>query len=74
MLLGYDLRQWEFISLFWGLIKPRTRNYNSIVSLQLELREFEQKYVQEYLRLYQFEVYQGQAIDHLGQLYERFQR
>jgi len=74
MLLGYDLRQWEFISLFWGLIKPRTRNYNSIVSLQLELREFEQKYVQEYLRLYQFEVYQGQAVDHLGQLYERFQR
>jgi hypothetical protein len=74
MLLGYSLRRWEFNALFWALIKPRTRHYNSIVSIQLESNEFEQRYVQEYLRLYQFEVYWGAAIDHLRELYERFQR
>ncbi len=74
MLLGYNLRQWEFISLFWGLIKPRrTTQLTSIVSIQLKPSEFEKQYVQEYLRLYKFEVYWGAATDHLGQLYQIFQ-
>jgi len=72
MLLGYNLRQWEFIALFWGLIKPRTKQMTSIVNIQLEPSEFEKQYVKEYLQLDKFEVYWGAATDHLGRLYEIF--
>jgi len=74
MLLGYNLRQWEFTSLFWGLIKSRTHPFdylsNSVVYIQVEPSELERQYVQEYLRSYKFEVTWGDATEHLQELYQ----
>ena len=58
VLLGYDLRQWEFKVLFWGLIKPRPLQQTS-VSVQLMPDEIESDYLQKYLDEFEFKVYWG---------------
>jgi hypothetical protein len=60
VLLGYNLPDWAFRVLFWGLIKPATSENKGIFTLQLEPSEVEKKYLQEYLkREAQFEVFWG---------------
>lgn len=59
LLLGYELQAWDFRSLFWGTIVPRTRALTSVVSIQLEPSEIEKLYLQKYLEGYDFKVAWG---------------
>ena len=58
VLLGYSLRNWDFRSLFWGLIKPRPLQQTS-VSIQLIPGDVERDYLQKYLDEFEFKVYWG---------------
>lgn len=58
ILLGYNLRHWDFRVLFWGLIKPRPLQQTS-VSIQLEPSDVERNYLQKYLNEFEFQVYWG---------------
>ena len=58
VLLGYNLRNWDFRVLFWGLIKPRPLQQTS-VSVQLEPNEIERNFLQKYLSEFEFKVYWG---------------
>ncbi len=50
ILLGYELRSWDFKALFWGLIKPKEKRINkSGVFIQVEPTEIEKKYFKKYL-------------------------
>ena len=61
LLLGYELQDWDFRSLFWGTIVPRTRArpLTSVVSIQLEPGEIEKLYLQKYLDGFYFKVAWG---------------
>lgn len=56
MLLGYGLQNWDFRSLFWGLITQRTRSLTSVVAIQLEPDDVEKEYLDTYLGGYDFMV------------------
>lgn len=69
VLLGYNLRNWDFRALFWGLIKPRPLQQTS-VSIQLVPSEVERNYLQKYLGEFEFKVYWGDIYDYLQELYQ----
>lgn len=69
ILLGYDLRSWDFRVLFWGLIKPRPLQQTS-VSIQLVPDEIERKYLQKYLSEFEFQVYWGDIYQYTQELLE----
>jgi hypothetical protein len=58
LLLGYSLQSWDFRSLFWALIKPRsTQEFGVAVTVQLEPSEAEKRYLERYLSTTDFKVY-----------------
>jgi len=67
VLLGYNLRSWDFRVLFWGLIKPRPLQQTS-VSLQLSPNDVEKKYLQKYLNEFEFKVYWGDIYQYTQEL------
>ncbi len=67
VLLGYDLRSWDFRVVFWGLIKPRPLQQTS-VSIQLVPGDVERDYLQKYLNEFEFKVYWGTISDYMQQL------
>ena len=67
VLLGYNLRNWDFRVLFWGLIKPRPLQQTS-VSIQLVPSEIERNYLQKYLDEFEFKVYWGDIQDYIEEL------
>ncbi len=67
ILLGYDLRRWDFRVLFWGLIKPRPLQQTS-VSIQLEMSAIEKQYLQKYLNEFEFQVYWGNVHQYTQEL------
>lgn len=67
VLLGYNLRNWDFRVLFWGLIKPRPLQQTS-VSIQLVPSEIERNYLQKYLGEFEFKVYWGDIHDYIQEL------
>lgn len=58
VLLGYNLCNWDFRVLFWGLIKPRPLAQTS-VSVQLVPDEIQRNYLQRYLNVFEFQIYWG---------------
>lgn len=70
LLLGYSLRDWDFRSVFWGLIEPRTRPLTSVVSIQLKPGPIEEEYLQKYLSEYDFAVYWGNTTEYINKLYK----
>lgn len=70
LLLGYELQSWDFRSLFWGTIVPRTRALTSVVSIQLEPSEIEKLYLQKYLDGYDFKVAWSGLRETVQALYE----
>jgi hypothetical protein len=73
VLLGYNLRNWDFRVLFWGLIKPRPLQQTS-VSIQIEPDEFEKEYLQKYLSEYEFKVYWGTMSQYLQEIRQEWER
>lgn len=71
LLLGYDLQNWEFRTLFWGLLKPREIRQQgfSVLHLQLEPNEAEQKYLQTYMSKADLEVFSGSIHEYTGELF-----
>jgi hypothetical protein len=69
VLLGYDLRCWDFRVLFWGLIKPRPLQQTS-VSVQLVPDEIERNYLQKYLDEFEFKIYWGDIYQYAQELRE----
>ncbi len=67
VLLGYNLRNWDFRVLFWGLIKPRPLQQTS-VSIQLVLSEVERNYLQKYLGEFEFKVFWGDIHQYMQEL------
>lgn len=72
LLLGYDLQSWEFRTLFWSLLKPREIRQQgvSILHLQIEPSEAEQRYLQTYLSKAEFEVFWGSIHQYTRDLYQ----
>lgn len=69
LMLGYNLRNWDFRGLFWGLIKSRPMSHLS-VSLQLVDSQEERNYLQKYLNQAKFEVYWGSIQQYAQELRE----
>jgi len=69
VLLGYDVRCWDFRVLFWGLIKPRPLQQTS-VSVQLVPDEIERNYLQKYLDEFEFKIYWGDIYQYAQELRE----
>jgi hypothetical protein len=67
VLMGYDLRSWDFRVLFWGLIKPRPLQQTS-VSVQLVPDEIERNYLQKYLDEFEFKIYWGDVYQYAQEL------
>jgi len=67
ILVGYGLRNWDFRSLFWGLIKPRPIQQTS-VSVQLLPDDVEKHYLQTYLSEFEFKVFWGTIQEYTGTL------
>lgn len=72
VLLGYNMPDWDFRVLFWGLIKPRPLQQTS-VSIQLEPGEIERDYLQKYLDEFEFKVYWGTVDQYLLELRESWE-
>ncbi len=72
VLLGYNMQEWDFRALFWGLIKPRPLQQTS-VSIQLEPGEIERDYLQKYLDEFEFKVYWGSVDQYLLELRETWE-
>ena len=72
MLLGYDLRDCDFRSLLWGLIKPRPVRQQSVCVLQIEPGDEEKRYLNRYLDEVDFKVNWGSFDDYARQLYQQF--
>lgn len=72
VLLGYDLHNWDFRVLFWGLIKPRPLPQTS-VSVQLSPAEAEKSYLQKYLNEFEFRVYWGAIQDFVQELHQAWE-
>lgn len=71
LLLGYDLKSWEFRTLFWGLLKPREIRQQgiSVLHLQLEPTEAEQRYLQTYLSKADLEVFSSSINEYTRELF-----
>jgi hypothetical protein len=67
VLLGYSLRGWDFRSLFWGLIKQRSRQPRS-VAVQLQPNRQEQEYLKQYLNKAKFDVVWADTASYLQHL------
>jgi hypothetical protein len=67
VVLGYDLSQWDFKVIFWGLIKPRPLQQTS-VSVQLVPSEVEREYLKKYLNEFEFKVYWGDVYKYAQEL------
>ncbi|MFO1430339.1 MAG: SIR2 family protein [Candidatus Competibacteraceae bacterium] len=75
LLLGYDLESWEFRTLFWGLLRFREVRRKdlknvSVVHLQIECCQEEQKYLQSYLGKANFEVFWMSAQEYVKKLFK----
>lgn len=67
ILLGYNLRSWDFKTLFWGLIKPRPATQPGVF-VQLRPGSDEESYLEQYLGRAEFEVYWGDIPGYLKKL------
>lgn len=68
LLLGYDLRSWEFRTLFWGLIKCRPPLKQENVSVQVVTDAWEQPYLDKYLSEASFRVIWGDVYAYIRAL------
>lgn len=69
MLLGYDLREYDFRSLLWGLIKPRPVSQQSVCVLQVSPGDDERHYLDRYLNEVDFKISWGSFDDYARRLY-----
>jgi hypothetical protein len=69
VLLGYNLQDWDFRALFWGLIKQRSRQPRS-VAIQLKPDARQEEYLKQYLDKAKFDVIWSEAVSYLRQLYQ----
>jgi hypothetical protein len=67
VLLGYNLQDWDFKVIFWGLIRPRPLQQTS-VSIQLVPDEVERTFLQNYLDEFEFKVYWGDVHQYTQEL------
>lgn len=67
VLLGYNLQNWDFKVIFWGLIKPRPLQQTS-VSIQLAPDEVERTFLQNYLDEFEFKIYWGDVHQYTQEL------
>jgi hypothetical protein len=72
LLWGYDLQSWEFRTLFWGLLRFReVRQHGvSVVHLQIESCQEEQKYLQTYLSKADLEVFWMSIQEYAKELFQ----
>jgi hypothetical protein len=73
LMLGFGVRSWAFRVIFWGLIKTDFKRRYKSVSVQLELDDAEEKYLQQYLSEADFEVYRGDIQQFALELRQSFQ-
>lgn len=61
LLLGYKLRNWDFRTLFWGVIKSETQKHDDLrhTCVQLEPDDVDSDYLQKYLNRARFDVFEG---------------
>ncbi|MBV7339226.1 SIR2 family protein [Chloroflexi bacterium TSY] len=71
LLLGYDLRSWDFRVLFWGLIEPRpTFSRHTSAYVQLTPTGTDRNYVEKYLKkAANVDVYCGDIFQFCQQLH-----
>ncbi len=67
LLLGYNLRSWDFRTLFWGLIKPRPRSQPGVF-IQLQPGGDDENYLEQYLGKAEFEVVRDDLPTYLARL------
>ena len=70
ILLGYDLRSWEFRTLFWGLIKFRPPIKQENVSVQVAPDDTEKLYLDKYLSEARFRVVWREVLQYVQELYQ----
>jgi hypothetical protein len=70
ILLGYDLRSWEFRTLFWGLIKFRPPMKQENVSVQVAPDDTEKLYLDKYLSEARFQVVWREVLQYVQELYQ----
>jgi len=70
ILLGYDLRSWEFRTLFWGLIKFRPPIKQENVSVQVAPDDTEKLYLDKYLSEASFRVVWREMLQYVQELYQ----
>ena len=68
ILLGYDLRSWEFRTLFWGLIRNRPLSKQENVSVQVAPDDPEKCYLDKYLSEASFRVVWGEVHQYIQEL------
>lgn len=68
MLLGYELADWDFRTLLYGLIKERSFYQQSVCALQLQPSLVEQAYLNRYMDEVDFKVFWGDFSEYLRQL------
>ncbi len=76
MVLGYDLADWDFRSLLYGLIKrrpPHPRN-QSVCDLQLQPSPEDLAFLERSMSDVDFEVFQGNFTEYLRQVYVDLRR
>ena len=61
LLLGYKLRNWDFRTLFWGVIKSETLKHDDLrhSCVQLEPDDVDSDYLKKYLDRARFDIYEG---------------
>jgi hypothetical protein len=69
VLLGFSLGDWDFRSLFWGLIQQRSRQPRS-VAIQLQPNQQELEYLQQYLNKAKFDVVWDDTVSYLQRLHQ----
>jgi hypothetical protein len=74
ILLGYDLRNADFRSLLWGLIRPRPIRQQGVCVLQVQPGADEQRYVVRYLDAVAFKVSWASFADYVRALQARYAR
>lgn len=67
ILLGYNLRSWDFKTLFWGLIKTRPVSQPGVF-VQLRPDSDEESYLEQYLSRAEFEVVWSDIASYLKKL------
>ncbi len=68
LLLGYELADWDFRTLLYGLIKTRSYCLQSVCALQLQPSPEEQAYLNRYMDVVSFKVFWGDFSEYLRQL------